>query len=227
MMLDGSDGSILIDATLLTPDDGWDSKRQTMVVDAQDMVHIIWSDFRVNEDDYIPELFYTKLDPSLDDQDGDAADEPTITSIDDTMLTTDDEEKSRAPQSAIQCGRYIHITWYDDRLGGTDVFYMVLDTDGNIEVPETALTTNGSVTYSTYHFDNQPSLDVDSNGKAHTTWCDDRTGYYEVWYTSYQGPPCVPAAVPALTPIGLIALIGLLSVIAAISISTSIRKKRL
>jgi len=35
-----------------------------------------------------------------------------------------------------------------------------------------------------------------------------------------------PTAVPALTPIGLIALAGLLSVIAAISIRTSIRKKR-
>lgn len=37
-------------------------------------------------------------------------------------------------------------------------------------------------------------------------------------------PP--PASVPAMTPIGLIALIGLLSVIAAISISTGIRRKR-
>ena len=37
-------------------------------------------------------------------------------------------------------------------------------------------------------------------------------------------PP--PAAVPAITPIGLIALVGLLSVIAAVSIRTSIRKKR-
>lgn len=35
-----------------------------------------------------------------------------------------------------------------------------------------------------------------------------------------------PPAVPALTPLGIIALVGLLSGIAAISISTSIRKKR-
>jgi hypothetical protein len=38
--------------------------------------------------------------------------------------------------------------------------------------------------------------------------------------------PTPPTAVPTLTPIGLIALVGLLSVIAAISISTTIRKKR-
>ncbi|MGB7531697.1 MAG: hypothetical protein WA977_01795 [Halobacteriota archaeon] len=41
----------------------------------------------------------------------------------------------------------------------------------------------------------------------------------------YAIPP-PPTAVPTLTPIGLIALVGLLSVIAAISISTTIRKKR-
>ena len=38
--------------------------------------------------------------------------------------------------------------------------------------------------------------------------------------------PSATAAVPTLTPIGLIALVGLLSVIAAVSIRTSIRKKR-
>ena len=213
MMLHGSDGSTLIDATLLTPDDDEKSKRQTIVVDAQDMVHIIWSDHRTPE----VELFYTKLDPSLDDQDGDAADEGVITVTDDTMLTTDDGEASRAPQIAIQCG-YIHVTWRDDRDGGINIYYMAVDTDGNIEVPETALTTSGSVTYSTSYFDNQPSLDVDSNGKAHTVWCDDRTEDYEVWYTSYDGPPCeapppppppplAPVGVPTLSPWGAIGMI--------------------
>ena len=39
-------------------------------------------------------------------------------------------------------------------------------------------------------------------------------------------PPLPPAPVPALTPIGIIALVGLLSVIAAMSISISIKKRR-
>jgi len=46
----------------------------------------------------------------------------------------------------------------------------------------------------------------------------------EVIITPTPTPP--PAPVPTLTPMGIIALVGLLSVIAAISISTSIRKKR-
>ena len=37
---------------------------------------------------------------------------------------------------------------------------------------------------------------------------------------------CLPALVPTLTPIGIIALVSLLSIVAAISIRTSIRKKR-
>ena len=199
MMLDGSDGSTLIDATLITPDDDEKSKRQTIVVDAQDMVHIIWADYR-SPTGY-NEIFHTKLDPSRDDQDGDDADEGVITVIDDTMLTPDDEDYSAHPQSAIQYGRYIHVAWYDNYGDYSwDIYYMVLDTDGNILVPVKVLTTTNTVSYTTSKFDNQPSLDVDSNGKAHIVWCDDRTGDYEVWYTTYQGPPC-PLPPPPPAPI--------------------------
>ncbi|MFC1981400.1 hypothetical protein ACFLVN_04055 [Chloroflexota bacterium] len=187
MMLDGSNGNTLIDATLLTPDDDERSKRQTIVVDRQDMVHIIWADYRPTGEN---EIFHTKLDPSRDDQDGDAADEGVITVIDDTMLTTDDGDYSFNPQSAIQCGRYIHVAWYDNYDSSYDIFYMVLDTNGNILVPVQVLTTTNSVSYTTENRDNQPSLDVHSEGKAHITWCDDRTGYNEVWSTNYQWTSC-------------------------------------
>ena len=49
---------------------------------------------------------------------------------------------------------------------------------------------------------------------------------YSVGYTLSDLHGCAPAPVPALTPIGLIALVGLLSVIAAVSIRTTVRKKR-
>jgi len=185
-MLDGSDGSLLIDATLITPDDDERSHRSDIVVDDEDMVHLFWSDC---SDPY--EIFYTKLDPSQDDQDGDAADESQITVIDDTMLTMDDDEYSSVPQAAFRCG-YIHVTW--KATGGgppDDVFYMVLDTDGNIIVSERALTTGSTLDYTHYYADNVIPVVVDANGKAHAAWCDDRDeGYCEIWYTSYQGPPC-------------------------------------
>ena len=185
MMLDGSDGSTLIDATLITPDDGERSKRQSIVVDFEDKVHIIWQDKRDLTEWWQNEIYYTKLDPSLDDQDGDDASEPAITVIDDTALTPDDGDKSYHPTSAISCGRYINITWIEDNTD--DLHFMILDTDGNTEVADVALTTAGYVT--TYTLWTLAYMDVDDTGKVHIVWCDERTGYYEVWYTTYQGPP--------------------------------------
>jgi len=201
-MLSGVDGSHLIDATLITPDDDEYSHRSDIVVDDEDMVHLFWTDERGANDQ---ELFYTKLDPSLDDQDGDPADEPTITVIDDSMLTTDDDEPSVAPQAASQCG-YIHVTWKDDRIyqgsdPPEDVFYMVLDTDGNIVVPETALTTGSTLDYTHSYADNVIPVAVDSNGKAHAAWCDDRNNDdAEIYYTNYMGAPCAPPPPPE--PVG-------------------------
>jgi PKD repeat protein len=191
-------GTTLIDATLITADDNEYSHRSDIVVDDEDMVHVFCSDKRGAN---TQEIFYTKLDPSLDDQDGDPADESVITVIDDTMLTTDDDETSSVPQAAFQCG-YIHVTWKDSRIyqgsdPPEDVFYMVLDTDGNVVVPETALTTGSTLDYTHDYADNVIPVAVDSNGKAHAAWCDDRSGDAEIWYTTYQGPVCVvPEEVP-------------------------------
>jgi len=64
-----------------------------------------------------------------------------------------------------------------------------------------------------------PYLDVDSNGKAHITWVDDRDdpSFVEVYYTSYEGPPCeappppppppAPAGVPTLSQWGAMGMI--------------------
>jgi uncharacterized repeat protein (TIGR01451 family) len=200
MMLDGSDGNSLIDATLITPDDDEKSKRQSIVVDSEDKVHIIWQDQRYDGGTDVQQIYYTKLDPSLDDQDGDAADESVVTLIDDKPITPNTKWYMH-PTSAIQCDN-IHIAyleWYDTEPSTYDVHYRVIDTDGNPVIGDTALTTTATVAWSTSNHDHPPYLDVDGNNKAHITWCDDRTGNYEVWYTSYEGPPC-PAPPPPPPP---------------------------
>jgi len=190
MMLDGSDGSTLIDGTQITPDDGKKSKRPSILTDLQDKVHIIWQDKRGLE----TEIYHTKLNPSLDDQDGDSADESAITLIDDTSLTPDDGDKSNHPTSAIQCGRYIHMTWNEEHEGAEGpayLHYMVLDNDGSIVVADSALITEKTLVRTDPW--SLANLDVDSNGKAHIVWCDNRDGgwdYFEVYYTNYEGPPC-------------------------------------
>ncbi|MGB6873556.1 MAG: hypothetical protein WBE46_05420 [Dehalococcoidia bacterium] len=230
MMLDGSDGSTLIDATLITLDDDNDSKGQSILVDGEDKVHIIWKDQRYVGGEYYNSVYYTKLDPSLDDQSGDAADPSAITLIDDKAVSTyGDNYSVKRIGSAIGCGKYIHLSWWEKYT--EDLYYMVLDTDGNPVVTERALTTTGSVTTSkggsgggsgVYGW-MVPYLDVDSNGKAHITWVDDRDDpsqvppdeepdFVEVYYTSYKGPPCEPqppspVGVPALSQWGAIGMI--------------------
>ena len=173
MMLDGSSGNTLIDATLITSDDGYNSRRESIVVDFEDKVHIIWTDWRGD----LAQIYHTKLDPSLDDQDGDFANEMAITLIDDTALTPDDGHKRNLPTSAIGCGRYVHITWYEDWIWPEGEFtcylhYMILDWNGSVVVGDTALTTNRTA-FTTTRW-TMAYLDVDSNGKAHIVWCDTR-----------------------------------------------------
>ena len=126
----------------------------------------------------------------LDDQDGDPADEPTITVVDDRWLTKDDGWASVAPQAAIYRG-FIYLTWKDSRYNQDtpprDVFYMIVDTAGKVVYPETALTTNSTLDYTHYYADNVINVAIDSIGKAHMAWCDDRDNpsYTEIYYTSY------------------------------------------
>jgi hypothetical protein len=182
--LDGSDGSTLIDETLITPDDGRGSRRQTIVIDSDNKVHIIWH----NGGGSAAVIYYTKLDPSLDDQNGDAANEGVITLINDTPLTTDDETYPSNPQSAIYDGAYIYIAYYMWQLVNNvwfnDVYFKIIDTNGGVVLPSIALTTTGTVDASTSRMNNQANLAVDANGKAHVVWCDNRDGGYEVYYTN-------------------------------------------
>ncbi len=177
MMINGSDGSTMIDATMLTDDDGEYSKWTRIAVDSEDNVHIVFQDQRGAHH----EIYYTKLDPALDDQNGDVAACGNITVIDDTALTADDGNKSRHPAiPAGDDGDQIHIIWEES--SGPDIYYMALDTNGNTLVSGTALT-NSTVTSTAYS--TVPNLDMENN-KAHIVWCDGRNGNYDIYYTSYQ-----------------------------------------
>ncbi len=196
MMLDGSDGNTLIDATQITTDDGEKSKRQTIQVDSEDKVHIIWHDHRGSE----AEIYYKKLDPDLDDQDGDAADAGAITLIDDSALTPDDALKSKNPQTTI-LGEYIYISYYQDTDAGVDICFMIIDTETNSIVPSTQLTTDGDVTYSTSYGDNAPNIDVDASGMARMVWCDERDGAYEIYSISYLYATGIAVRISDILPI--------------------------
>ncbi len=176
MMLDNA-GNILIDATRLTSDDDEYSKWSSLVVDADDKVHVVWQDDRgANK-----EIWYTKLDPDLDDQDGSPADEAAITLIPDTPLTPDDGVKSRHPVVAVD-ERMLHVTWEED--DDDNIHYSVLTNNGHFVLNNYGLTTNGTAYPSTNW--TMPYLALDDNHRMHAVWCDSRDGTYEVYYTHYD-----------------------------------------
>jgi len=144
-MLDNA-GNTLIATTQLTVDNNERAKHATISIDGQDMAHIVWGDGRLhaNMDEGVGgEIFYMKLDPSLDDQSGDAADPAVIKVIDDTLISADDSVHSWYVQSTLGADGNLHVTWVDSGArdnAGSGLFHMSLDTDGNIASTATEIT---------------------------------------------------------------------------------------
>jgi hypothetical protein len=129
---------ILIDDTEITVADGHASCRPHLAVDSEGMVHVVWhdrwlSDAATGEH----EIFYSKLDPSLDDQDGDSADPSEISVISEFQISSNNSRRSNQKNITIDEHDRIHVTWSDgdeyelDR----DVYYALFDSSGDILTP--------------------------------------------------------------------------------------------
>jgi hypothetical protein len=188
MMVDGSDGHVLIDKTLLTEDDNYKSRRPMVVADSQDMVHVVWQDRR---GDWETEIWYTKINPYIDDLDGDSADETAITVRDDTRLSEDDGYRSAQPAIAIDQSDRLSIIWMDTKwLGGDylELSYMALSSDYDILVEETRITFGGEEV-NLYRGQFVPW--VSAGGRVFVTYtanCEESNWYDEVWLTILEYP---------------------------------------
>ena len=194
MMLDNC-GNVLIDATLLTFDDHKYSNWSSIAVDYLNKVHIVFQDQRGIDD----EIYYIQLDPNLDDQNGDAADAASIATVAVTALTPNDGVQSRFPAIASGAhGQQLHICWEESL--GPDVHYLVLDSNGNPLVGNTALTSSGTVGSTTDW--TIPFLDVNDDARAHVVWSDYRNGNNEIYFHTYDGPAPDPNLVEEETEDG-------------------------
>ncbi|MBI4641049.1 MAG: Ig-like domain-containing protein, partial [Candidatus Tectomicrobia bacterium] len=70
MMVNGANGSAKIAPTMISNDDGQDSKRPSIAIDASNHAHTVWQETGVTD---FADIRYIKINPSLDDQNGDAA----------------------------------------------------------------------------------------------------------------------------------------------------------
>jgi predicted transcriptional regulator len=163
-----------------------DSKQPVVARDANEDLHVVWSDDRTGESD----IYYKKVD------------------VTGKQLVADERLTATASHSiypAIAVDAYggIHIAWLDDRGGMWNVYYARLANNGSVVVTGLQLT---SLRPGTGDLDDalaapqpvqrinhiasladteglRPSIAVDSAGSAHISWCDFRNGNSEVRYS--------------------------------------------
>lgn len=205
MMVD-SYGNVLINETCLDPSPNATSKharRASIGVDSDNNVHIVFHSEYIYETwpDYTnytlldaQEVLYLKINPYLADLNGSSADYTEITLIPETIISTNDGNKSRAANIAIDSADNLHVVWFDmmnDRwslVPDGELHYLVMDSDGEIVVSETNVTSSfwTDVDWS------EPEIVVDSQNNAHVFFVTENwTGYSlswrDIWYTMIEG----------------------------------------
>ncbi|MCK5562282.1 MAG: hypothetical protein KAJ51_16905, partial [Thermoplasmata archaeon] len=179
-----SNGNLLIEDTKLTMSDSIRTKRPKMVVDSQDKIHIIWHDYKSHPSQSNAQIHYMKIDPYLDDRDGDPAFEAVITLIDDMPLYDSTYYSTGMDKDmVIDSNDNIHIVFFEwNNYGGFN--YIKMDNMGNILF--------GPTPYLNFMdwdwWRPMPQLGVDSQNDLHIVWADYfSTNYDELHYMKLDG----------------------------------------
>ena len=175
-------GDTLIDDTQLTSKTA-DSRRPAIVIDSQGRAHIAWHDKRFNN---TPEIFYTIIDPALDDQDGSSGDDSEMAVIDDFLISISDSNRSNTPRLTIDSLDCIHMVWSETDNG--EVRYAKLELDGtetsvNVLVSKVLFSAGGYRWYPAL-----PAITLDSQENVHVVWLDHREmSTVEIFYEMLNG----------------------------------------
>ncbi len=184
MMLDGATGNIMINRTPVTSSDNYQNRYHSLMCDSQNKLHIVFQDKGTTSEH---ELYYMKFDPSRDDQNGDKANFNQLKIIPLKQLTPDDGTKTAHPFADIDSQNNIHLVYYEDWSWGGDVWYMKLDSSGNIISEPDCL----SYDWWSTSFDNEPAvyLAIDKNNQPHFTFGETMSddGYSQVAYLHPNG----------------------------------------
>lgn len=182
-MVDGSSGATLIAPTALTEDDNDASTYASIGVDGSDRLTVVFADDRLYDSGGETEVFMLRIDPGLDDQDGDEADRAGITILPALPITNvDDGQWIIFPTAAFDSQGAVYLSWYEnyDYFGGAngEMQFKAVAADGSTIFAEMSLT-NGLATATTssertFGFVAQRGI------TSYVTWTDNRRGYGEV-----------------------------------------------
>lgn len=185
-MLEGSTGNVLINNTQLTnSSETWRHSRPFVDIDFKDKIHIAWHDSRFDENATGEhEIFYVKIEPYLDDRDGDSADPDELKVIKETLISDNDFVKSFLTNIAVDQYGMAHLAWLND--DDYQIYYALVNTAGDLIIPETGITANGALDFTDWYWSSNrnPEIAVE-NGRifvvdmaANTTTSD-----CDVWLT--------------------------------------------
>jgi len=197
MMVDNN-GNVLINETCLDPSPNASSRhtrRPSIGVDSSNNVHIVfhaeyiyepWPEYTNSTELDQQEVVYLKINPYLDDMNGSSANYVDITVIPETIISTRDNSKSRAPNLAVDSEDNVHVVWFDNDIksGKGELHYLVMNSTGETIVPETNIT-GGFYTDVDW---SEPEIVVDSHDNTHVFfvtegWTGDTYDWRDIWYT--------------------------------------------
>jgi hypothetical protein len=191
------DGNPLVDATRLTYASGL-SANPSLASDSNGTVSISWNDKRLGPYDVI---FYTKIRPDNDDQDGDSGEDSNLSLIDDFQISRFDENFSYMPTTTIAANGSVNVIWTDAGVPNY-VYRSRLDNNGNIDIDlEFVNAIRGECAISQSHVVDSA---IDFRDRIYITWWDNRDGQDEIYlkYTLYEreiaqnNPPIADAGGP-------------------------------
>lgn len=190
-------GDPLIDATRLT----FTKKRSDnphLTFDSNGLVSIAWNDRRVGQYDVI---YYTKIDPENDDQNGDSGDDSNLSVIDDFQISHYDDKFSYMPTVTSAANGSINVIWTDAGVPNY-VYRSRLDSNGSLDIDsELVNEIIGECGVSQSHYVDSA---IDFRDRIYITWWDNRDGQDEIYlkYTLYEketiqnNPPIADAGGP-------------------------------
>jgi hypothetical protein len=190
-MLDGasSEGGaadLLIDTTALTAMDGYDSRYPSVGIGPGNEVTIVFDSATL-----IPfyglylqgcKVAMLRIDPALDDQNGDAATVGSITTLPETTIYSRTFTTTLPPSATVDADGNVYVSYYYSYSAPRGSLNFVVVNSSGYPITDTKYLTNGTTATTTGDL-TLPSVAIDDStlpGTSYITWTDDRSGNREI-----------------------------------------------
>ena len=132
------------------------SSNPAIAIDSNNQIHVVWENYNHGN----PEIYYKK-----------STDNGTTWTI---QRLTYNSGSSFKPAIAIDSNNHIHVVWYNEIMGNSEIYYKK-STDNGTTWTIQRLTYNSGYSY-------RPSIAIDSNNYIHVVWYDETPADPEIYY---------------------------------------------